>query len=165
MVDGLGKLIVKRRRELRLSQQDLARKLGVPAANLSQLEHSASRWRSRLIPALAEALQVSQLELALAAGIIDDLPPFPSTVGSEIDDDPLYPNLLTTDGQDEPPEERLVNLLRDLSPKEIEFLVAVTETFLRRQPGATGSSSASNFNGVEPLSMAASTTQYVGFDL
>jgi transcriptional regulator with XRE-family HTH domain len=163
MVDGLGKLIVKRRRELRLSQQDLARKLGVPAANLSQLEHSASRWRSRLIPALAEALQVSQLELALAAGIIDDLPPFPSTEASDIDDDPLYPNLVTTTGQDELPDERLVNLLRTLSPKEIEFLLAVTETFAQRQQ--VEASPASNFNAVEPLSMAASTAQFAGFDL
>src|SRR5207244_1359687 len=129
------------------------------------LEHSASRWRSRLIPALAEALQVSQLELALAAGIIDDLPPFPSTEASDTDDDPLYPNLVTSDAQDELPEERLVNLLKKLSPKEIEFLIAVTETFVQRQPEATEPFPASNFNGVEPLSMAASATHFAGFEL
>src|SRR5215207_11765302 len=93
MVDGLGKLSVARRRELGYSQQDLARMIGVPAANLSQLEHSPSRWRSRLIPALADALGVSQLELVIAARVISDLPPFPSPGVAEEIDDPFLPRL------------------------------------------------------------------------
>src|SRR4051812_40097467 len=124
MVDGLGKLIVQRRKDLGLSQQDLARMVGVPAANLSQLEHCSARWRSRLIPALADALQVSQLEIALAAGIIDDLPPFPSPDVAVTVSDPLYPNLRPSAGSLPPQKERLGNLLEDLSQAEIEFLLA-----------------------------------------
>ncbi len=119
MIDGLGKLIVQRRKDLGFSQQDLARMVGVPAANLSQLEHSTSRWRSRLIPALATSLRVSQLELALAAGIIDDLPPFPSVDSPENDDDPLYPTLVQADTQLAQPEERLISLISELHQRKL----------------------------------------------
>jgi transcriptional regulator with XRE-family HTH domain len=147
MVGGLGKLIVQRRRDLGLSQQDLARMLGVPAANLSQLEHSASRWRSRLIPALADALQVSQLELALTAGIIDDLPPYPSAEGSNEIDDPLYPALSRDPMPHEQPEIRLGNVVKDLTPDEIEFLLAVSATFLRHHQSGESKSVSRASNG------------------
>jgi transcriptional regulator with XRE-family HTH domain len=134
MVNGLGKFIVARRKELGFSQQDLARMIGVPAANLSQLEHSPSRWRSRLIPALADALGVSQLELVMAARVIGDLPPFPSPdVAKEV----LDPFLLTLEvnghASPERAKERLRALAGDLTPAEAEFLLAVAETFLTRR--------------------------------
>jgi transcriptional regulator with XRE-family HTH domain len=136
MAGGLGKLIVQRRRDLGFSQQELARKLGVPAANLSQLELSATRWRSRLIPALANALQVSQLEIALAAGIIEGLPPFPTpdnSVGSEY---PLYPALANEPAQREGAEVQLCRMASDLTPSEIEFLLVVAGTLLERRQQA-----------------------------
>ena len=156
MVGGLGKLIVQRRKDLGLSQQDLARKLGVPAANLSQLEHSASRWRSRLIPALADALRVSQLELALAAGIIDDLPPFP-TPDLPLDfEDPLYPAIARDSKPSDRPVVRLNRVANDLTPNEIEFLLAVAEMFLHRRQqssanGATASVIGREQNGLVEL--------------
>jgi transcriptional regulator with XRE-family HTH domain len=134
MVDGLGKLIVARRKELGYSQQDLARMIGVPAANLSQLEHSPSRWRSRLIPALADALGVSQLELVIAARVISDLPPFPSSGAAEEIDDPFLPRLeVNGHGNPDWANERLRTLSSDLTPAETEFLLAVAETFLTRR--------------------------------
>jgi transcriptional regulator with XRE-family HTH domain len=137
MVDGLGKLIVERRKELGYSQQDLARMIGVPSANLSQLEHSPSRWRSRLIPALADALGVSQLELVMAARVISDLPPFPSPNRTDDIADAFLP-LLSENGQlgREPALHRLRQLVEDLTPDETEFLLAVAETLLRRYPDA-----------------------------
>jgi transcriptional regulator with XRE-family HTH domain len=138
MVDGLGKLIVARRKELGYTQQDLARMIGVPAANLSQLEHSPSRWRSRLIPALADALGVSQLELVIAARVISDLPPFPTPGAAEENDDPFLPRL-EVNGHASPEwaNERLRALSGDLTRAESEFLLAVAETFLTRRQQLT----------------------------
>jgi transcriptional regulator with XRE-family HTH domain len=131
MVDGLGKLIVGRRKELGYSQQDLARMIGVPAANLSQLEHSPSRWRSRLIPALADALGVSQLELIMAARVISDLPPFPSPGAAEELRDPYLPTF-EVNGRADQAKERFRLLSDELTEDEIDFLLAVAETFSRR---------------------------------
>lgn len=75
MAQGLGPLILRRRRELGLSQQELARRIGVPTASMSSLEQTVSRWQSRLVVALARELCLPQIELALAAGIVTDLPP------------------------------------------------------------------------------------------
>jgi transcriptional regulator with XRE-family HTH domain len=135
VVDGLGKLIVARRKELGYSQQDLARMIGVPAANLSQLEHSPSRWRSRLIPALADALGVSQLELVMAARVISDLPPFPSPNNVDDFEDSLL-SLISGNGHltREDAQERLRRLVDDLTLDETEFLLAVAETFPKRYP-------------------------------
>jgi transcriptional regulator with XRE-family HTH domain len=165
MVGGLGKLIVQRRRDLGLSQQDLARMLGVPAANLSQLEHSASRWRSRLIPALADALQVSQLELALAAGIIDDLPLFPSANGSNEIDDPLYPALSRDPMPHERPEIRLGNVVKDLTPDEIEFLLAVSATFLQHRQSGESKPVSRASNGDASISFASGGEDFVEIEL
>jgi transcriptional regulator with XRE-family HTH domain len=165
MVGGLGKLIVQRRRDLGLSQQDLARKLGVPAANLSQLEHSASRWRSRLIPALADALQVSQLELALAAGIIDDLPPYPSAEESHEVQDPLYPALSRDTMPLARPEIRLRNMMKDITPDEVEFLLAVSATFLQRRQSGENISVSRASNGDATISFAGGRENFVEIEL
>jgi transcriptional regulator with XRE-family HTH domain len=161
MVDGLGKLIVERRKELGYSQQDLARMIGVPAANLSQLEHSPSRWRSRLIPALADALGVSQLELVMAAKVISDLPPFPSPNNTDNIADAFLP-LLSGNGQlgHEPAQERLRRLVEDLTPDETEFLLAVAETFLRRYPD-TGS----NAEGLTAAAMSTGFSETIERDV
>jgi transcriptional regulator with XRE-family HTH domain len=132
MVDGLGNLIVMRRKELGYSQQDLARMIGVPAANLSQLEHSPSRWRSRLVPALAGALDVSQLELVMAARVISDLPPFPSPTAEPLDDPFLPAFEFNGVSNPERAKERLHAIANDLTPAETEFLLAIAETFLIR---------------------------------
>jgi transcriptional regulator with XRE-family HTH domain len=153
MIAGLGKLIIQRRKDLGLTLQDLARIVGVPAANLSQLEHSASRWRSRLIPALADALQVSQLELALAAGIIDDLPPFPSPESTNIEGDLLYPNHQQLETSPPPLRERLRDLVEELSPAEIEFLLAVSETFPHHETTEDNSTSRSSMNGAGAMKL------------
>jgi DNA-binding XRE family transcriptional regulator len=128
-------LIKARRKELGFSQQDLARMIGVPAANLSELEHSPSRWRSRLIPALAVALDVSQLELVLAARVINDLPPFPSSAATNGHVDPLYTSMEINGSREESPQ-RLRQLSRELTLDETEFLVAVAETFRVRRSGS-----------------------------
>jgi hypothetical protein len=108
--------------------------IGVPAANLSQLERSPSRWRSRLIPALANALGVSQLELVIAARVIDDLPPFPSPDAAEEFRDPFLPTLeVNGHASPERAKERLRVIAGDLTPAETEFLLAVAETFLIRR--------------------------------
>jgi transcriptional regulator with XRE-family HTH domain len=132
MVDGLGNLIVTRRKELGYSQQDLARMIGVPAANLSQLEHSPSRWRSRLIPALAGALDVSQLELVMAAKVISDLPPFPSPTAEPVDDPFLPAFEINGVANPERAKERLRSIANELTAAETDLLLAIAETFLVR---------------------------------
>ena len=143
MVGWLGKLIVHRRQELGFSQQELARRIGVPKSNLSLLEHSPSRWRSRLLATLAAELQLPQLELALAAGIITDLPPLPASTTAGV----TGSDGLTVDQHQlefDPPNggpSALAELLGDLHPADSAFLAVLAEQLIvRRQapPAATG---------------------------
>jgi transcriptional regulator with XRE-family HTH domain len=139
---GLGGLIVDRRRELGMTQQDLARRLGVPTANLSQIEHSPSRWRSRLLWALAAELHLPQLELALAAGVITDLPILDGTTGQGTNGfDDLVLAYLSGDEEiiKEPPgRSRLLRLVDKLEPEDAEFLASIARQLIarRRTPDA-----------------------------
>ncbi|HEY6233746.1 MAG TPA: helix-turn-helix transcriptional regulator [Candidatus Elarobacter sp.] len=55
--DGLGELLAHRRRERRIAQSDLARKLGMSAANLSRIEHG-SDFRVSTLLEIARALKL-----------------------------------------------------------------------------------------------------------
>jgi transcriptional regulator with XRE-family HTH domain len=138
MVAGLGGLIVGRRRELGLTQQELARRIGVPTANLSQLEHSTSRWQSRLLWALADELRLPQLELALAAGVITDLPRLDAdrAPGPEAIDDLVIAFFNgSTDGMSETGRTRLSRMVEDLDPDDAEFLAAIARQLIERRRG------------------------------
>jgi transcriptional regulator with XRE-family HTH domain len=138
MVAGLGGLIVGRRRELGLTQQELARRIGVPTANLSQLEHSTSRWQSRLLWALADELRLPQLELALAAGVITDLPRLDvgGAPGSEAMDDLVNAFFNgASDGVVEGGRTRLSRMVEDLDPEDAEFLAAIARQLIERRRG------------------------------
>lgn len=58
-----GKLLRKRRRELALSQEDVARKTGVAQGTISDLEQDKRGARVSTLRRLAEALQVEPKEL------------------------------------------------------------------------------------------------------
>ena len=135
---GLGGLVVERRRELGLTQQELARRIGVPTANLSQLEHSTSRWQSRLLWALAEELRLPQLEVALAAGVINDLPAL--TDGDhpgrqEIDELVIAYFAGPAEGIAGHGRTRLARLVEELEPKDAEFLAAIARQLIERRRG------------------------------
>jgi transcriptional regulator with XRE-family HTH domain len=138
MRSGLGGLVIQRRRELGLTQQELARRIGVPTANLSQLEHSTSRWQSRLLWALADELRLPQLELALAAGVITDLPRLDAgrTEPTEAIDDLVIAYLKgTADGPADEVRPRLARLVEELDAEDAEFVAAVARQLIaRRQP-------------------------------
>ncbi len=138
MRSGLGGLVIQRRRELGLTQQELARRIGVPTASLSQLEHATWRWQSRLLWALAHELRLPQLELALAAGVITDLPRLDlgrvEPTGA-IDDLVIAFLNGTGDGLAEGVRPRLARLVEELDTGDAEFLVAVARQLIeRRQP-------------------------------
>ena len=55
--DGLGELLARRRRERHIGQSELARKLGMSAANLSRIEHG-SDFRVSTLLEIARALKL-----------------------------------------------------------------------------------------------------------
>jgi transcriptional regulator with XRE-family HTH domain len=138
MRSGLGGLVIERRRELGLTQQQLARRIGVPTPNLSQLELSSSRWQSRLLWVLAKELRLPQLELALAAGVITDLPRLDVARAGQVDaiDDVVAAYL--SGPVDKPVDEArppVARLVAELGPEDAEFLAAVARQLIqRRQP-------------------------------
>jgi transcriptional regulator with XRE-family HTH domain len=74
--DGLGELLARRRRERRIAQSDLARKLGMSAANLSRIEHG-SDFRVSTLLEIARALKLEPVlvpkpNLPLVTAIIRD---------------------------------------------------------------------------------------------
>jgi transcriptional regulator with XRE-family HTH domain len=138
-IGGLGRLIVERRRELGMTQQELARRIGVPTANLSQIEHSASRWQSRLLWVLAEELRLPQIELALAAGIITDLPSLGRDSSEAADIDRLMLTVLAgreREGAEPTAATDLLSLIDALESPEVELIAAIARQFAdrRRQP-------------------------------
>jgi transcriptional regulator with XRE-family HTH domain len=124
-----------------MTQQELARRIGVPTANLSQIEHSTSRWQSRLLWALAEELQLPQLELALAAGIITDLPLLSRDSNQATDIDRLVLTVLggqERDGGESLVPAKLLTLIETLDPDDAELLAAIAHQLIdrRRRPVA-----------------------------
>jgi transcriptional regulator with XRE-family HTH domain len=75
MEGGLAAFVRRRRGDLGLTQKELADRMGVIPARVSQIETGDPKWPQTLVPVLAEALGVSQVELALAAGIITEAVP------------------------------------------------------------------------------------------
>lgn len=133
MSRGLGRLIQQRRYQLGMSQQELARRLGIPTANLSSLEHNFSRWQSRLIVALSNELRLPQIEIALAAGMITDLPPFDDPVEPE-DLEGIFlhvPEELTAQ-LTEAEHRVIIEGLASLSADKVRFLKAVVEQLTQR---------------------------------
>jgi transcriptional regulator with XRE-family HTH domain len=67
----MGQLVRDARLKKGWRQIDLAKKLGVDDAYLSQIETGARRWPQELVRPLADALGLSQVDMAVAAGLID----------------------------------------------------------------------------------------------
>lgn len=80
--NGLGGLIRRRREELRLTQEELARRIGSTRAYVSQIEGGTRKWSRRYVPALADALSLSEQEMEDAAGRIRPLGGAPRGAGS-----------------------------------------------------------------------------------
>jgi transcriptional regulator with XRE-family HTH domain len=69
--ETLASFIQERRAVLGIKQGELAALIGTTPAYMSQIESGKTRWPHQLIPPLAKALGVSQVRLAVAAGLID----------------------------------------------------------------------------------------------
>lgn len=67
---GIGPFIRERRQALGLTQRQLGEKAGIDRTIISQFENSLTRWPRKYVAALAEALEVSEVELAIAAGVL-----------------------------------------------------------------------------------------------
>lgn len=86
---SLGELIRRQRMRFGWTQAELAERLQVDRAYISQIETGARKWPRELIPGLAHVLQLSQVEMAVAAGLIDP----PDTVPPPADD-PVLTDLI-----------------------------------------------------------------------
>lgn len=73
-MEGIGPFIKRRRAELGLSQRKLAKAAGMTASYLSQVEQSTDKWPEKYIPGIAAGLGVTQYDLAVAAGKIQEEP-------------------------------------------------------------------------------------------
>jgi transcriptional regulator with XRE-family HTH domain len=84
---GLGEFVLTRRRELGLTQAELARRVGVVPAYLSQIENGHRKWPKKYIAQLATSLRVTESELETAASLINFPQPqgFPLIVGCTAD--------------------------------------------------------------------------------
>jgi transcriptional regulator with XRE-family HTH domain len=94
MLDGmstetLASFVQERRAALGLKQGELAAMIGTSASYMSQIESGKTRWPHQLIPALARALGVSQVRLAVAAGLIG---PEALTDAGQSDANPFRPD-------------------------------------------------------------------------
>lgn len=70
-VVGLGRLIRDYRIKHGLSQSEMADRLGMTRAYLSQIESRNRDWPQKYISAISRELRVSQIDLAIAAGKIE----------------------------------------------------------------------------------------------
>jgi len=68
---NVGWLVKERRKEMGLSQEELARRLGMKREYLSQIESGKPKWPQKYIGDIARELGVSPISLALAAGKIE----------------------------------------------------------------------------------------------
>lgn len=76
----LGDLIRDARLRRGWTQEELAARLGVKDSYISQWETGGRKWPKGHVRAISEALGISQVEMAVAAGIIDRpevMPPAP----------------------------------------------------------------------------------------
>ncbi len=127
----LGIRISERRESLGLSKQDLARKLGTTVSWVIDLERSGWRWRNKSLIRVSQVLDMPQLELAIAAGVITDLPAYPSRASVDVEiqtSDRLIVQEFLGGNSDEAAATRneLINLIRSLDLDELRFVLAVT---------------------------------------
>jgi len=87
--DNVGWLVRERRVALGMSQEELARRLGMKREYLSQIETGKPKWPQKYIPALSVELAIPEVELALAAGKIKPVQQYKDTV------DYLYKSMLS----------------------------------------------------------------------
>lgn len=76
----VGWLVKERRQALHLSQEELARRLGMKREYLSQIEAGKPKWPQKYIAAISEALAIPEVVLARAAGKIKPEKEFDDTV-------------------------------------------------------------------------------------
>ena len=79
--NGLGELIREARLRKGWTQEELASRLGVKDSYISQWETGGRKWPRDHVRAIARVLGLSQVELAVAAGLIDRpevMPPRPA---------------------------------------------------------------------------------------
>jgi transcriptional regulator with XRE-family HTH domain len=78
--NGLGKLVEQARLRRGMTQKQVAEALGVQQTYVSAIETGARKWPQEYIRPLSELLGLSQVEMAVAAGMIDPperMPPRP----------------------------------------------------------------------------------------
>ena len=85
----LGELIRNRRYQLGMTQQELADQIGIRASYISQIETNDRKWPHEHVPALSAVLGLSQVDMAIAAGLIERVGPTPTP-----DPDPVRADLL-----------------------------------------------------------------------
>lgn len=68
---NLGDLIRLARQRKSWTQDDLAQRLGVERSYISQWETGARKWPQEYVRAIADTLGLSQVDMAVAAGLID----------------------------------------------------------------------------------------------
>lgn len=66
----LGRFIKSRRKSLGLTQVELAEAIGTSASYISMIESGKKQWPKRFIAKIADALDVTEYQLAVEAGII-----------------------------------------------------------------------------------------------
>lgn len=121
METGLGRYIKERREELGLTQDELATRIGTSRAYMSQIESGRAKWPQSLIPGLARALNVTQVELAVVAGLITE------TKVSR--DDPFAPGDV---------RRKILAMLPELRDDDAEFVRIVVETAVERRRSIAG---------------------------
>jgi transcriptional regulator with XRE-family HTH domain len=71
---GLGALVRDRRLRLGWTQAELADRVSTSSQHISQIETGARKWPREIVPELADALGLSEVEMAMAAGLISPQP-------------------------------------------------------------------------------------------
>ena len=69
---GLGQVVRSRRLALGLTQHELALRLGSSDMYVTMIERGAKQWPRKYVPALSRELGVSEVDMAIAAGLISD---------------------------------------------------------------------------------------------
>lgn len=67
---GLGAMIREARLRRGMTQDELAERIGAVGSYVSQIETGARKWPQELIPAIADALKLDEVDMAIAAGIL-----------------------------------------------------------------------------------------------
>lgn len=114
----LGELIKAARQRRGWTQDDLAKRLGVERSYVSQWETGTRKWPQEHIRAIAENLGLSQIKMAIAAGIIDD----PDEARAPATDDPS------------PGYEALMYVAEQMEEREREALARIGTDLIKLRP-------------------------------